>query len=75
MQEQTTLARLSDKIVTIVEKYKALKEENETLRLDSVRLKAESELKSQEIAKLIEQNALKDSEIESIVDKLESIMA
>jgi hypothetical protein len=75
MQEQTTLARLSDKIVTIVEKYKALKEENETLRLESVRLKAESELKSQEIAKLIEQNALKDSEIESIVDKLESIMA
>ncbi|HUH43400.1 MAG: hypothetical protein PHI38_02700 [Sulfurimonas sp.] len=75
MHEETTLTKLNDKISTIVEHYKALKEETETLRLENVRLKAESGLKSQEIEKLIEQNALKDSEIESIVDKLESIMA
>ncbi|ABB44960.1 conserved hypothetical protein [Sulfurimonas denitrificans DSM 1251] len=75
MHEQTTLIRLNDKISAIVEHYKMLKEENEALRLESVRLRAEGELKSQEISKLIEQNALKDSEIESIVDKLESIMA
>jgi len=75
MHEQTTLTRLNDKISTIIEHYKMLQEDNEALRLDIVRLKAEGELKSQEIDKLIEQNTLKDAEIESIVDKLESIMA
>ncbi|MCK9473020.1 cell division protein ZapB [Sulfurimonas sp.] len=74
MQNQTTLARLNDKVSTIVEQYNSLKQENEALRMELITLKAESEIKSQEIDKLIEQNAQKDSEIESIVEKLESIM-
>lgn len=75
MQNQTTLARLSDKVSAMVEYYNMVKEENEALRVEIVGLKAENELKNQEIEKLAEQNALKDSEIESIVEKLESIMA
>ena len=74
MQNQTTLAKLSDKISSVVEQYNSLKEENEVLRLELVKLKAESEIKNQEIAKLIEQNTQKELEIESIVEKLESIM-
>ena len=72
----TTLINICDLLEKNFKKLdNMLKEENEALRLESVRLRAEGELKSQEISKLIEQNALKDSEIESIVDKLESIMA
>lgn len=74
MQNQTTLGKLNDKISAIVEQYNSLKEENKTLRLDVVQLKAESEAKNHEIEKLAEQNALKDSEIEAIVEKLESIL-
>lgn len=74
MQNQTTLARLNDKVSTVVEQYSTLKAENEALRIELVKLKAEGEIKNQEIEKLIEQNALKDLEIEEIVEKLESIM-
>ena len=74
MQDQTTLAKLSEKVSAIVEQYNSLKEENDMLRIELVKLKAESEIKNQEIDKLIKQNSLKDSEIESIVEKLESIM-
>ncbi|MCK9455009.1 MAG: hypothetical protein WCY51_07725 [Sulfurimonas sp.] len=74
MQNQTTLARLNEKVSTIVEQYNSLKEDNEALRIELVKIKAESEIKNQEIEKLIEQNVRKDAEIESIVDKLESIM-
>ncbi|MGE0738823.1 hypothetical protein [Sulfurimonas sp.] len=75
MQDQTTLERLSEKVSTMVEQYKMMKEQSEALRLEIVALQAQNELKDQEIEKLVEQNSLKDFEIESIVEKLESIMA
>lgn len=75
MQNQTSLAKLNDKVSAIVQRYNSQKEENEVLRLELVKLKAESEIKNQEIARLIEQNAQKELEIEAIVEKLESIMA
>ena len=74
MQNQTTLAKLNDKVSIIVEQYSSLKHENEELRVELIKLKAESEIKNQEIEKLVEQNVLKDMEIEEIVEKLESIM-
>lgn len=74
MQNQTTLAKLNDKISVILERYSSLKLENEELRKEVIQLKAQSEIKNREIEKLVEQNAMKDSEIESIVEKLESIM-
>ncbi|MDK9693568.1 MAG: hypothetical protein OEL19_04900 [Sulfurimonas sp.] len=75
MQEQTALTRLSEKITTVVEQYKTLKEDSEMMDMEIQELKIQNEQKDQEIAKLVEQNAIKDSEIESIVEKLESIMA
>ncbi|DAB28560.1 MAG: hypothetical protein A2513_09750 [Sulfurimonas sp. RIFOXYD12_FULL_33_39] len=74
MHNQTTLAKLNDKVSSIVEQYSVFREENEALRIELIKLKAESEIKNQEMEKLIEQNAIKDSEIEAIVEKLESIM-
>lgn len=75
MENQTTLAKLNDKVSNILERYNSLKNENERLRIEVVTLKGESEIKNQEIEKLIEQNAVKDLEIEEIVEKIESIMA
>ncbi|MDP2893167.1 MAG: hypothetical protein Q8N78_02225 [Sulfurimonas sp.] len=74
MQNQTTLSKLNDKVSAIVEQYNFFKHENEMLRLEVVKLKAESEAKSKEIEKLVEDNSLKDLEIEDIVQKIESLM-
>jgi len=75
MQEQTALARLSEKIATVVQQYKELRDDSEMMQLEMAELKIQNEQKDKEIARLVEQNAIKDSEIESIVEKLESIMA
>ncbi|MBS4067815.1 MAG: hypothetical protein WC279_02250 [Sulfurimonas sp.] len=74
MQNQTTLSKLNDKVSAIVEQYNFFKHENEMLRLEVVKLKAESEAKSKEIEKLVEDNSFKDLEIEDIVQKIESLM-
>jgi hypothetical protein len=74
MQNQTTLSKLSEKVSEIVDRYNLLKEENETLRIEVVKLTAQSEAKSKEIEKLVEENSLKDLEIEEIVQKIESLM-
>lgn len=74
MNNQTTLEKLSEKISTIVEKYSALKAENESYRTELVTLKSETALKDQEIEKLTEQNVMKDLEIEEIVKKIENIL-
>jgi len=74
MQNQTTLSKLSDKVSAIVEQCNFLKNENEMLRIEVIKLKSESEAKNREIEKLVEENALKDLEIEEIVEKIESIM-
>jgi len=74
MQNQTTLEKLSEKISHIVQQYNALKSENEAMRTELITLKAEKEIKNQEIEKLIDLNAMKDLEIEEIVNKIESIL-
>ncbi len=74
MDNQTTLNRLNEKVSNILEKYHALKGENEMMRNEIVTLKADCELKNQEIERLHEENAQKDIEIEEIVNKIESIL-
>ncbi|MDO8453535.1 MAG: hypothetical protein Q7S59_03065, partial [Sulfurimonas sp.] len=64
MQSLTSLERLSEKISQIVKNQDSLKSENEAIRNELITLKAEKEIKDQEIEKLIEQNAKKDLEIE-----------
>ena len=63
MDNQTTLQKLNEKVLTMLQQYHSLKGENEMLRTELVTLKAEGEVKSQ-----------KDLEIEEIVEKIESIM-
>jgi len=74
MQNQTTLSKLNEKVSEIVDRYNLLKEENEMLRIEVVKITAQSEAKSKEIEKLVEENSLKDLEIEEIVQKIESLM-
>jgi cell division protein ZapB len=74
MENQTNLEKLNNKVSQILQKYHSLKEENEVLKSEVVKLRADSELKNQEIDKLVEQNAMKDLEIEEIVSKIESIL-
>ncbi len=74
MDNQTTLNKLSEKVSYILQEYHAMKGENEMMRNEIVTLKADCELKNQEIEKLHEENAKKDIEIEEIVNKIESIL-
>jgi len=74
MENQTTLQKLNDKVLTILNQHQAQKSEIDMLRTELVTLKSECEIKNQEIDKLVEENLQKDIEIEEIVDKIESIM-
>ncbi|WP_456390853.1 hypothetical protein [Hydrogenimonas sp.] len=74
MENQTVLEKLDQKIDQVLQKCQELKNENEVLRNDVVRLKAEKELKDTEIEKLMDENSMKDLEIEEIVNKIESIL-
>ena len=74
MQNQTTLDKLNEKVLQMLQQYHTLKGENEVLRTEVVTLKAENEIKNQEIEKLTDQNTMKDLEIEEIVSKIESIV-
>lgn len=74
MDNQSTLEKLSEKVSEIVQRYNAVNEENDQLRSELVTLKAEKEIKDQEIERLLEQNTMKDLEIEEIVNKIESII-
>lgn len=74
MDNQSTLEKLSEKVSEILQRYNAMNEENEQLRSELVTLKAEKEIKDQEIERLLDQNTMKDLEIEEIVSKIESIV-
>lgn len=74
MENQTTLEKLNESVSQVVDKYNALKSENEMIRNELIALKAECTIKTQEIEKLTDQNAIKDLEIEEIVNKIESIL-
>ena len=74
MENLTTIEKLSEKVSEILQKYHALRGENEMMRNELTTLKAERAIKNQEIDKLSEENAMKDLEIEEIVNKIESIL-
>lgn len=74
MENQTNIEKLNTKVTEIVQKYHSLKSENDMLRSELVTLKAELEIKNQEIENLTEQNIQKDIEIEEIANKIESIL-
>lgn len=74
MESQKAIEILDEKVSQILEGYHSLKEANEVMRNEIMTLKAECELKNQEIEKLNEANTMKDLEIEEIVNKIESIL-
>ncbi|SFV53854.1 hypothetical protein MNB_SM-5-325 [hydrothermal vent metagenome] len=70
----TVLDKLSERISQMIQERETLQNELESVRNELVALKANCELKNQEIDKLSEENALKDLEIEDILNKIESIL-
>ncbi len=74
MANQTTLEKLDEKVSSILQKYNTLKNENVTLQTEVATLKAEKELKDQQILKLEDDNTMKELEIEEIVSKIEGIL-
>ncbi len=71
----SSVEKLSGQINLIVQKLATMKQENEELRVELIKLRSENDAKSIEIQRLVEQNAQKDLEIEEIVQKIENIMA
>jgi len=74
MENKTTLEKLYESVSQVVNKYNALKSENEMIRNELITLKAECTIKTQKIEELTDQNAMKDLEIEEIANKIESIL-
>jgi len=74
MDNQSTLEKLDEKVTNILQKYNSLQTENEALQTEIATLKAEKELKSQQISKLEDENTMKELEMEEIVNKIEGIL-
>jgi len=70
----TTLEKLDEKVSSILQKYNTITKENEAMRAEIVTLKADGELKKQQIAKLEDDNTMKELEIDEIVNKIEGIL-
>ncbi|MDD2357920.1 MAG: hypothetical protein PHX13_08410 [Thiovulaceae bacterium] len=68
------LDKLSLKVAEMLRQFGVYKEENEKLRNELMTLKAEREIKDQEIARLFQENSNKDMEIEAIVSQIESML-
>ena len=72
--EQTIFQKLHDKVMEMVERHHALKQEIDRLHEETEALRASDAQKDAEIARLKEENGMKDLEIEEIVNKIESIL-
>ena len=74
MNTQSNLEKLDEKVSQVLEEYRTTKDENDMMRNEIITLKANCELKNQEIEKLTEDNTMKDLEIEEIMIKIENIL-
>lgn len=74
METMSAFEKLDKKIDELLLTILSLKEENETLRQELVNIKAQCEVKTNEIERLQELNAKKEREIEEIVAKIESMI-
>ena len=74
MFEEKVVEKLSSKIEELITKFDALKNENELLRQELVRVKAQSEAKDAQIAKLEEDLKAKDMEADDILSKIEEVL-
>ncbi len=73
MQEQT-INVLTQKIGELIEKYQELQTQNEFLRQELVKEKAQSEAKSVQIAKLENDLISKDVNADDLLSKIEAVL-
>jgi len=73
MQEQT-INVLTQKISELIEKYQELQTQNEFLRQELVKEKAQSEAKSVQIAKLENDLISKDVNADDLLSKIEAVL-
>lgn len=73
-EQGTTIATLSDKINELLEKYKDLQVQNESLRQEVVKAKALAEAKDVQIAKLENDLIGKNINADDLMSKIEAVL-
>lgn len=73
-EEVKNVSLLSQKIDELLEKYKALELQNETLRQELVTVKAVAEAKNVQIAKLEQDLIHKDVNADDLLSKIEAVL-
>ncbi|ACZ12617.1 MAG: hypothetical protein JW802_07260 [Campylobacterales bacterium] len=73
-EEVKNVSLLSQKIDELLEKYKALEAQNETLRQELVTAKAVAEAKNVQIAKLEQDLIHKDVNADDLLSKIEAVL-
>lgn len=73
-EEERSMSTLSQKITELVEKYKDLSVQNETLRQEVIKAKALNEAQSAQIAKLEQELINKDVNSDDLLSKIEAVL-
>jgi hypothetical protein len=73
-EEERNISTLSQKITELLEKYKDLQAQNETLRQEVVKAKALAEAKNVQIAKLEQDLIHKDVNADDLLSKIEAVL-
>jgi hypothetical protein len=73
-EEERNISTLSQKITELLEKYKDLQAQNETLRQEVIKAKALAEAKNVQIAKLEQDLINKDVNADDLLSKIEAVL-
>jgi regulator of replication initiation timing len=73
-EEEKNMSTLSQKIMELLERYKALQIQNEELRQEVVKAKAMAEAKNVQIAKLEHDLINKDVNADDLLSKIEAVL-
>jgi len=73
-EEERSMSTLSQKITELVEKYKELSVQNETLRQEVIKAKALNEAQRAQIEKLEQELINKDVNSDDLLSKIEAVL-
>ena len=73
-EEERSINLLSQRIDELIEKYKEMMEENETLRQEVVKVKALNEAQRVQISKLEQDVISKDINADDLLSKIEAVL-
>ncbi|MDD2384845.1 MAG: hypothetical protein PHN18_11695 [Sulfurospirillaceae bacterium] len=73
-QEEKNIDTLSQKVLELIEKYQSLLTENEMLRQEVIKAKAEAEAKNIQIAKLEKDLIYKGIGSDDLLSKIEAVL-